>query len=188
MKAVLIVNKNDIPIILCPYCKEIIEEIDIDEYVDDNILYMCPNHNETLLCISSRYNDMDKLENGIINNNCTIKLSYDEFINYIKSNNYLNDTNYNYFNNTTGNYYYLVGIMNLKKIVQVKDIPDDFSECETDKNLILNLCNGNGIDINITHFSELPLEIDADHYGPCLYYYGICTECNRESYSYINGD
>jgi len=191
MRAILIVNKNDVPIILTPCCKSIIDgndNIDIEDYIDDNIVFLCPNHNETLICVSGRNNDIDKLENGIINNNCTIKLSYNEFINYIERNNYKNDINYDYFSNQPDNYYYLVGIMNIKKIVQAKDIPDEFDQCEDNIDLIKQLCDDKGFDVNVNHFSQVPVEIDLDHYGPCIYYHAICTECNRESYSYISGD
>lgn len=191
MKALLIVNKYSEPVGFCPICNKFADEIIFEGYVDKNIYLSCSNHCEVLLCISNYYydNGLKQLENNTINNNCSIRLNYNEFNDYIKENKIdIDNLNHSiYFKDIPNNNYYLVGVMNLKKIVQVDDVPDDFDETNNE-DYISNICETKGINIDVISFSELDESINSDHYGPSLYYEAICTECNKKSYSRIWGD
>jgi len=187
MKALFVISgdyQND-NYFICPFCQANLDNIDDDDYVDDNIMIWCEyRHCEMLIC-PSKY-DVDILREGKTNSECTVKLTYKEAVDYLKSIDYKDE-----LEDLPNMYYYLVSIMNIKCLVQPFDARDSSDE-ESDEEELTNYaklrCEKKGIEVNVTNFSQLPMSIDSSHDGCYLYYNACCTECNRETYSRISGD
>lgn len=173
--------------VICPLCGNLSDNVDIDDYIESNMVMYCDNHNEILLCIEPDY--MDNLYEGI-ECGCIKMVNINEVESYYKTkfNNIIPTKVRKLLNDDY--YIYKCGVLRINKIISTStseklfvDDDDNFDDNVKENPRLLDNYYHN---VDIISFSEC--EYDTSHDGIYLYYNGKCMQCNKNYESFIWGD
>ena len=162
---------------ICPFCKCISNDHDIEDYVEDNCVVWCNNCDELMICTYPKKFEAKMFKGKKLNkNDCTKKLSKDEARAFLEENELV-------FDHNLSNYHiYSVALLRITELSDVHFEGMDGNGTEDDY-------DGESWQGDIMRFSDMrETGCKLDHGGTYLYYKAQCSECGTDYQSVIWGD
>ena len=166
--------------IYCPVCGLLGDQVNLDDYISDNIMLCCRNCKEILFCPGR--NEKQGITCHGLWMGCGIELTHSEAIDYIKNRGWdITDlTEYSV---------YKIGVLELTHIEDSDYDADGSDVDDTDYD-----SDGSDVDdtvwreVKAVCFKDIADDIDTSHDGTVLAYKGICQQCKYQYTSEIWGD
>jgi hypothetical protein len=191
MRALIIDEEDGDIFAVCPHCRFVTNNVEVDDYVGDNCLMWCNNCGEILFCITgdNGSGDVNKLAQLAAEQSCVIRLTREEALQYVNETDLDKAVTGKKPNNEKLSYY-LTGVLNITHMISSAALSDD------DTNMMDDLTDAQTLekirehyhDVNVTRFKDIPTEIDTAHDGIYLYYRGYCSHCGKQYENKIWGD
>lgn len=179
---------------ICPFCKSISNNHDIEDYVEDNCVVWCDKCDELMICTSPKKFET-KMFRGkkLSKNDCTKKLSKDEARAFMEENELVFDYDLSKY------HIYTVGLL---RITELSDVHfEGMDDHGSDDDYLVPTGAGYAGSSDSEHYNgelwqgDVMRFCDAyatgcnlDHGGTYLYYKAQCTECGTDYKSWICGD